>query len=68
MKYRASSPSKGPNNRITVRAIYRDPPDARGMARALIGIGLDQLEKETTDEKLKVGIAEYKKMFYKNGL
>lgn len=36
--------------RIRVKAIRRNPPDARGMARALIGLALAQIEADAQAE------------------
>jgi hypothetical protein len=36
--------------RIRVKAIRRDPQDARGMARALIGLALAQIEVDAQAE------------------
>jgi hypothetical protein len=46
MGKKRSSPIKGDSYRVTVKAIRRDSPDARGMARALIGLGMTQYKTE----------------------
>jgi hypothetical protein len=50
--------------RIRVKAIRRNPPDARGMARALIGLALAQIEADAQAElealKKKEGAKETK--------
>jgi len=54
MVKKRSSPIKGDSYRITVTAIRRDPPDARGMARALIGLGMAQRKAEQAVELKKL--------------